>query len=156
MTNEKVVQTDVDRLLALLEEKKQIPLDEAARLIHLPVKTVESLATLLEEEDMLHISYKFTTPFLNYGPPKAVFGEKEKSKKTVADELIITKEEAAAIKKREPLPLKATIREAAGPPQLPSSPAEPPSAAPVPLSETAKPAMVLPDELEQLIALAND
>jgi hypothetical protein len=78
-----MVKTDADRLLQLLRERQQIPMDEAAKALDLPAKAVEGLATFLEEESLMHITYKFTRAYLNDGPSQAV--EKAKKDATGAD-----------------------------------------------------------------------
>ncbi|MBI4150178.1 hypothetical protein HY488_02120 [Candidatus Woesearchaeota archaeon] len=157
MANEKVVQTDVDKLLSLIEQKKQMTMEEVAKAINLPIKTVESLATLLEEEGLLHITYKFTTPYLHYGPPKSAFGEKKKEeKKVVSEELIVTKEEEAIKKGGRPA-IKGGIRKAGGEMELPGkTPEGKPEEAAGMAAEEAKPKLALPEDLEQLVVLAND
>jgi len=161
MANEKVVQTDVDKLLALIQEKKQLPMEEAATAIHLPQKTVESLATLLEEEGLLHITYKFTTPYLNFGPPKAAFGEKAKGEKKAGDDLFIfTQEGQAGLKRGDSGRMKGELRPAAGEIELPEKQlnvsGETGAAASLSDSPTGKAKRTLPDDLEKLVAMANE
>ncbi len=79
VNKEEVIKTDVDKLLKLLREKKVITMIDLSKEMNLPFKTMESLTGLLEEEKMLHITYKFTTPYVNYGPPK-VKGQEAKEK----------------------------------------------------------------------------
>ncbi|MBD3313791.1 hypothetical protein GF345_05090 [Candidatus Woesearchaeota archaeon] len=90
MANEGEVRTDVDRLLELVKQSKEISVDEAAKKLGVPANTIESLSDLLEEEGMLHIKYKFTTPYLTSEVPKGK-GEKKKP-----EELVVEKEEEKA------------------------------------------------------------
>jgi|GEM_PF-4094604 len=70
------VRTDVDLLVDLVKNKKEISFDDAAKELKLPVATVESWANFLDEEGIIAIKYKFTTPYLYYttaaGKPGAV------------------------------------------------------------------------------------
>ena len=63
------IETDVDRLLRLLEEKGQMSLSEAAKALKIPIKTVQAWVDFLVEEKILGIEYKFTSPhiYLNKG-----------------------------------------------------------------------------------------
>jgi hypothetical protein len=64
MADEREVNTDVDRLIQFVKDKKEISIEDAAKQLGMPAKTVEALSDLLEEEGILHIKYKFTTPYL--------------------------------------------------------------------------------------------
>lgn len=67
MASEKeVVKTDVDRLLALIEQKKLISIEETSKILKIDAATIESWARFLEEENMLKITYQLTKPFLEY------------------------------------------------------------------------------------------
>ncbi|MEM4756077.1 MAG: hypothetical protein QW594_03000, partial [Candidatus Woesearchaeota archaeon] len=61
-----LVHTDVDLLLELVSQRKEISVEEAAAALNLPIKTVESLADYLDEEGLLTIQYKLTTEYLVY------------------------------------------------------------------------------------------
>ena len=60
--------TQVDNLIEIVKTKKEISFDDAATQLKLPLGTVESWATFLEEEGIVSIKYKFTTPYLMYNP----------------------------------------------------------------------------------------
>ncbi len=62
------VRTDVDLLIELVKNKKEISFDDAAKELKQPFSTVESWASFLEEEGIISIKYKFTTPYLFYAP----------------------------------------------------------------------------------------
>ncbi|MCX6706736.1 MAG: hypothetical protein NT001_01185 [Candidatus Woesearchaeota archaeon] len=104
MADEREVKTDVDRLLSLVKEKKELSFDEAAKQLGMPAKTVEAISDLLEEEGMLHIKYKFTTPYLTSESPseKAKNAQKEPDS---SQELVIEKESALKM----PLPEKPKV-----------------------------------------------
>ncbi|NOZ80933.1 MAG: hypothetical protein GXP63_04630 [DPANN group archaeon] len=61
---EETITTVVDALVSLVRNRKRISFDDAAKSLKIPVKTIESWATFLEEEGELSVEYKFTTPFL--------------------------------------------------------------------------------------------
>ncbi|MFH1398517.1 MAG: hypothetical protein ABIG95_00205 [Candidatus Woesearchaeota archaeon] len=58
------IQTDVDSLVKIVDEKLEIPLNEVARLLNVKSDTVQAWANFLEEEEVLSLKYKFTTPYL--------------------------------------------------------------------------------------------
>ncbi|MFH1849188.1 MAG: hypothetical protein ABH879_03285 [archaeon] len=61
---EVTIKTDVDALVDLVKERKRISFDEVAKTLKLEVSAVEDWAAFLEEEGVIGIDYKFTTPFL--------------------------------------------------------------------------------------------
>lgn len=63
------IETDVDRLLHLLEKKGQMSLSDAAKALNIPLKTVQAWVDFLVEEKVIGVEYKFTSPhiFLNKG-----------------------------------------------------------------------------------------
>lgn len=56
-----VIETGVDKLIALLEKKKDLPIPEAADILGVPRVVVEEWAAFLEEEGLISIDYKFAT-----------------------------------------------------------------------------------------------
>ena len=58
------IATAADRLYNLVEENKEISFKEAAAKLGVPVRAVEDWATFLEEDKLLAITYKLTTPYL--------------------------------------------------------------------------------------------
>ena len=58
------ITTAVDSLVALVNNRKKISLEEAANELGLPEHIVNEWAVFLEEENVLEIEYQFTTPFL--------------------------------------------------------------------------------------------
>ncbi len=59
------ITTEADRLLALVKQKGELSIEEAAKTLDMPVKTIESYANFFEEEDLVVITYKFTTPYIS-------------------------------------------------------------------------------------------
>ncbi len=111
MAEGRLVLTDVDRLVEYLEEKRVVSLEQASKDLNLPLKTVESLASLLEEEQIFHTTYKFTTPYLNFGPPPEKKGAKKKGEPKKEGRITVTKEEGEK-EKAAPLELSTTVRPA--------------------------------------------
>ncbi|MBR9692203.1 winged helix-turn-helix transcriptional regulator [Candidatus Woesearchaeota archaeon] len=60
----KTIKTEVDSLVSLIQGEEKISIKEAARKLGVPVSTVSEWASFLEEEGIINIEYKFTTPFL--------------------------------------------------------------------------------------------
>ncbi len=65
-----IVTTDVDRLVDLLKARREIAVKEAAESLGVSIETVESWVGFLEEEGLVSLSYKFTTPFITYLEPE--------------------------------------------------------------------------------------
>ncbi|MBI3051994.1 hypothetical protein HYY74_06075 [Candidatus Woesearchaeota archaeon] len=63
------ITTEADLLMNLLKEVNEISLDEAAKVLGIPSATLENWANFLEEEHLLSVKYKFTTPYLVYSEP---------------------------------------------------------------------------------------
>ncbi len=59
------IDTAADLLMTLLQNVKEISLADAAKTLGVPVATLENWSTFLEEEQLLQIKYKFTTPYLS-------------------------------------------------------------------------------------------
>ncbi|MFH1182598.1 MAG: hypothetical protein V1702_06585 [Candidatus Woesearchaeota archaeon] len=60
------ITTEADTLITLLQQTKEMPLKEAAQRLKIPQETLEAWASFLEEEGIVAIKYKFTTPYLSY------------------------------------------------------------------------------------------
>lgn len=58
------ITTAVDSLVDLVNTRKRISLENAAKELGLPEHIINEWATFLEEEKVLVIEYQFTTPFL--------------------------------------------------------------------------------------------
>ncbi|MCP3685079.1 MAG: hypothetical protein GY861_20650 [bacterium] len=64
------ITTAADLLISLLEEVKEISMADASKKLGVPLSTVEAWSTFLEEEKILSVTYKFTTPYLQFIRPK--------------------------------------------------------------------------------------
>lgn len=73
----KKISTAADELLDLVMSVKEISFKEASRRLKIPVKTIEDWATFLEEDGVLGIKYKMTTPYLTTFKPKTATGKKK-------------------------------------------------------------------------------
>ncbi len=58
------VKTGADRLLDLVKRSKEIAMSAAANELGASVQTVEAWANFLEEDDLVTVKYKFTTPYI--------------------------------------------------------------------------------------------
>jgi len=79
------ITTAVDSLVKLVNNKGRISLDSASKELGLPENILNEWATFLDQEGIIHIEYKFTTPFLM----SKSSGEKKES--TVDYEMILRK-----------------------------------------------------------------
>tara|TARA_Y100000034_G_scaffold96396_1_gene117360 strand:+ start:2589 stop:4943 length:2355 start_codon:yes stop_codon:yes gene_type:complete len=61
---EGVTLTDVDALIDLLERRKRISVEDAARQLGTDVSTIENWSNILEEQDLVTTKYSLTTPYL--------------------------------------------------------------------------------------------
>jgi len=59
-----VLRTSADELYELVRARKKISVEEAAKLLKLPFRTVHALVDFLVEEKIFGIEYKFTTPYV--------------------------------------------------------------------------------------------
>ena len=62
--NNPVLKTSADDLYELVKSRKKISVEDAAKLLKMPVKTVHALVDFLVEEKIFGIEYKFTTPYV--------------------------------------------------------------------------------------------
>ncbi len=60
------IKTGVDKLVDLIQEKKRVSIEEAAKILSVPKVLVEEWADFLEEKEVIGIEYKFTVPYLVY------------------------------------------------------------------------------------------
>ncbi len=60
-----IITTEADALINLLKIKGEISLEEAAKELNMNIKTVEEYANFFEEEGLIKITYRFTTPYLS-------------------------------------------------------------------------------------------
>ncbi|HIH42618.1 TPA: hypothetical protein HA246_03160 [Candidatus Woesearchaeota archaeon] len=66
MAQKEVVTTEVDELIKLVQTRKEISIADAAKALSTSEAAVEQFADLLQEEGILELKYKFTTPYLSY------------------------------------------------------------------------------------------
>jgi hypothetical protein len=59
-----VLKTSADDLYELVKSKNKISLEDAAKILNLPVNVVQGLVDFLVEDKIFGIEYKFTTPYI--------------------------------------------------------------------------------------------
>ena len=64
MDQPSVIETGVDKLVALVKQNKRISVPDAAKILNVSRVVIEEWANFLEEEGIISIEYKFTTPYL--------------------------------------------------------------------------------------------
>lgn len=79
MADRKEIRTGVDTLVDLVEKKGKINFKQAAKVLGVPVSSIEDWAKFLEEEDILVVDYKFSNPVLI---KKALSKEQQKAQLT--------------------------------------------------------------------------
>jgi len=84
------ITTAVDSLVKLVNSKGRISVEIASKELGLPQNIINEWASFLDQEEIIHVEYKFTTPYL------ISKSEETKSKKADVDyELIMRKLEFA-------------------------------------------------------------
>lgn len=68
-----VLRTSADELYELVRARKKISVEEAAKLLRLPFRTVHALVDFLVEEKIFGIEYKFTTPYIYISEHHSLF-----------------------------------------------------------------------------------
>lgn len=58
------ITTAVDSLVKLVNQKGRISVDDASKELGLPQNIVNEWASFLDQEEIIHVEYKFTTPYL--------------------------------------------------------------------------------------------
>lgn len=98
--NNNILRTSADDLYELVKTRKKISVEEAAKILRMPVKTVHALVEFLVEEKIFGIEYKFTTPYI-------YISEDPKGKKRSSfAESLITKEEFFEKAKKRNIPFQ--------------------------------------------------
>jgi len=59
-----IVKTEVDELVDVVKRHKRLSFEEAAKKLKMPLEVIETWSTFLEEEGVLAIDYRLTTPYL--------------------------------------------------------------------------------------------
>lgn len=75
------ITTAIDSLVDLVNLKKKITLEEAAKELGLPENIIDEWATFLEEEGIIKKVYKFTTPYLVANEKEEDIGSEEDLKR---------------------------------------------------------------------------
>jgi DNA-binding transcriptional regulator YhcF (GntR family) len=75
------ITTAVDTLVKLVNNKGKISVDDASKELGIPANILNEWATFLDQEKIIHIEYKFTTPYLTATKTTKI-EEKEKTKTT--------------------------------------------------------------------------
>ncbi|MBI2549896.1 hypothetical protein HYV83_01820 [Candidatus Woesearchaeota archaeon] len=79
---EEQVRTGADRLLELVKKSREIATAAAAQELGVPIVTVEAWANFLEEDGLVTVKYKLTTPYIAI--PEAQAERKKKEEKLVS------------------------------------------------------------------------
>jgi len=58
------ITTAVDSLVKLVNDKKRISVEDASKELGIPMNILNEWAGFLDQEKIIHIEYKFTTPYL--------------------------------------------------------------------------------------------
>lgn len=64
MSESAPITTAADYLVSLVNQLGEVSYADAAKRLNVPIKTIESWATFLEEEGVVDVKYKFTTPYI--------------------------------------------------------------------------------------------
>ena len=64
MAESLAIKTGVDKLVELVDQKKEISISDAAKILGVPVSVVEEWTDFLEEKGVIKIKYKFTVPYI--------------------------------------------------------------------------------------------
>jgi predicted ArsR family transcriptional regulator len=69
----KALRTSADDLVEVVRRHKKLSVDDLAKMLRIPVQSVQAIIDFLVEEKVLGIEYKFTTPYvyLNEGKQQA-------------------------------------------------------------------------------------
>jgi len=87
-----VLTTSADELYNLVLAKKKISVEDASKILRLPMNIVQSLVDFLVEEKIFGIEYKFTTPYIYISQEKGkkvhpqISVPREKEKKPITKE----------------------------------------------------------------------
>ncbi|MBU1204207.1 MAG: hypothetical protein KKG60_04030 [Nanoarchaeota archaeon] len=71
------ISTAVDSLVRLVKKKGIIQINDAAKELSIPASIVNEWAVFLEEEGIIEIEYRFTTPYLSYKPKGECYKEQK-------------------------------------------------------------------------------
>src|SRR3990167_2803049 len=77
--DDNVLTTSADELYNLVMSRKKISVEDASKILRLPMNIVQSLVDFLVEEKIFGIEYEFTTPYI-YPYKENIKGAKGKEK----------------------------------------------------------------------------
>jgi hypothetical protein len=83
---EDTVKTGVDDLLAFLQGKERVAMQDAATALKVPLDTMQAWTDFLVEEKILGVEYKFTKPFI-------YLNREEKKKKQLVEKTTVPLEQ---------------------------------------------------------------
>jgi predicted ArsR family transcriptional regulator len=93
-----ILRTTADQLMEFIKKKEKATIEETAKALKIPEKTVQALVDFLVEEKILGIEYKFTTPYIYL------------SKKDFKEPTFVRKKEVSIILSKEEFYNKAKAR----------------------------------------------
>ncbi len=64
MASPSIIETGVDKLVGLVKKQKRVSIAEAAKFLNVSTDVIEEWADFLEEEGIISVEYKLTTPYL--------------------------------------------------------------------------------------------
>ncbi|HII72326.1 TPA: hypothetical protein HA265_06240 [Candidatus Woesearchaeota archaeon] len=102
MAGKKVIETGVDKLVRLINEKGQISIKEAAKELGISVSNIEEWADFLEEEGVISIQSKLATTYLT---------QRKVSKKDIVTKVKEAKQENEAVIRRVESSINAIQRD---------------------------------------------
>src|SRR3989338_1515674 len=91
--DDNVLTTSADELYHLVVSRKKISVEDASKILKLPMNVVQSLVDFLVEEKIFGIEYKFTTPYVYISQEKGKKVHPQISLSPPQEEKPITKEE---------------------------------------------------------------
>ena len=96
-----IIRTVADELFELVKKNGKISVEDAAKILKIPLATLQSLVDFLVEEKVFGIEYKFTTPYVYLY--KENLKEAKGKEKSFAKELV-TKEHFYQMAKEKNIP----------------------------------------------------
>jgi predicted ArsR family transcriptional regulator len=64
MVSGEYIRTNADDIIEIVKERGKTSVEEIAKILKVPMQTVQSLIDFLVEEKILGVEYKFTTPYV--------------------------------------------------------------------------------------------
>ncbi len=95
---DRIVRTAADELFDLVKKSKKVSVEEASKVMKIPLPTVQALVDFLVEEKVFGIEYKFTTPYVYLY--KENLTEAKKREKSFTKGLVTKEEFYEKVKKR--------------------------------------------------------